>query len=353
VADVFVSYERQDADRARLIVEALRADGLEVWWDQGLQSGARWRADIEANLAQARAVVCLWSNTSIRSEFVLDEAKDASERGVLCPALIDEVRIPLGFREIQTANLIGWSGARNDPALRHLVESVRALLSGARAPERKPPKPRTKLLPILGAVLGAAAALLTIVATSEQLGWTDLIPGFPTIGANVTPATALERSNWRAAAERTDRCEAMRQFLRQHPEGRYAAHAQTILASRTERVAQRWAPYAVPSLVTGTSNLSERASEAAACISARQSAERNAQSGCNIYAGDTTRFRGMEVALGELSCECRDHAIRINPGDEVEPIWRCNVRASYHCRGETLENTTEEYCGEPVLETAR
>lgn len=353
MADVFVSYERQDADRARAVVEALRANGLDVWWDQGLQSGTRWRADIEENLALARVVVCLWSHTSVRSEFVLDEAKHASARGVLCPALIDDVRIPLGFGEVQTANLIEWSGYQRDPAWRHLLDSVHALLSGAKPPERAPPRPRRKIAPIIGAVLGTAATLLTVLVTLEQLGWTDLVPGFPVSGSGVAPATTAERTAWRTARLRTDQCEAMREFLRAHPEGRYATQAQTILASRTERPIQRWARYAAPSLVTGTSNLSERASEPAACRSAQQSAQRNAQSGCDIYSGDTERFRGMQVALGELTCECRDHAIRINPGDAVDPIWRCNVRASYHCRGEMLENATEEYCGDPLAERAR
>ncbi|HET9231297.1 MAG TPA: toll/interleukin-1 receptor domain-containing protein, partial [Vitreimonas sp.] len=116
MTDVFVSYERQDADRARVVVEALRADGLDVWWDQGIQSGDRWRPSIEEQLDAARVVVCLWSATSVASSFVRDEATRAQERGVLCPVLIEDVRIPIGFGEVQAANLIGWSGARRDPA---------------------------------------------------------------------------------------------------------------------------------------------------------------------------------------------------------------------------------------------
>lgn len=342
---VFVSYERQDAGRARTIVEALRAEGVDVWWDQRIHTGAHWRADIEQNLASAQAIVCLWSKTSVASTFVLDEARDAAERGRLCPVLIDDVAIPLGFREIQAANLIGWSGARRDPAWAYFVESVRARLSGGPLPERKPPKPRRPALPLVGGAFSIVAALLTVVAVSEQFGWTDLIAGFPP-HAGAPQASRQEQAAWTAVSSRRDRCEAMRGFLRAHPEGRYAGQAQTILASRTEIPSQRWAPFASPSLVTGTSSLNDRMSESRACQSAQASARRNAQSGCDIYAGDVERFRGVEVALGELACDCRDHAIRIE-GAEVDAIWRCNVRATYHCRGETVESAVEEFCGEP------
>lgn len=348
LADVFVSYERRDADRARKIVELLRVDKLDVWWDHGIHTGSQWRQDIEANLAQARVVICLWSKTSIASTFVLDEARRAGERGILCPVLLDAVDIPLGFGETQAANLIGWSGAQSDPAWRYLVDSVRARLVGERPPERRPPKPRASLVrPVLSA-LGAIAALLTIVVTSEQLGWTDLIIGFPATGnVALQPASAAELSAWHSASARTDRCEAMREFLRSHPDGRYAAQAQTILASKTDRPGQRWSAVSMPSLVTGTSNLEERASEVRACQSAQASAQRNAQSGCDIYASDPANFRNMQLALGTLSCECRDHAIRLQPTDQVDPIWRCNVRANYQCRGEAAETATTEYCGEP------
>ncbi len=352
MAEIFVSYEREDADRAGQIVDALRKEGFDVWWDQRIHSGARWRSDIEQNLSSARVVVCLWSNTSVASTFVLDEARDAAQRGVLCPILIDDVSIPLGFREIQAAELIGWSGARGDPAWSYVVQSIRARLSGAPPPERTPPRPRRPILPLIAGAITIVAAALSLVAASEQFGWSDFIPGFPAATATLA-ASPQEQTAWRAASLRQDRCEAMRGFLQEHPEGRYAGQAQTILASRAERPATRWAPFSSPSLVTGTSSLNDRATQARACQSAQESARRNAQSGCDIYSGDAQRFRNVEVALGDLTCDCRDHAIRIEGAGEVDAIWRCNVRATYHCRGEAMESTTEEFCGAPASEQAK
>ena len=40
---IFLSYASQDADAARRICDALRAAGLEVWFDQSeLRGDARW-----------------------------------------------------------------------------------------------------------------------------------------------------------------------------------------------------------------------------------------------------------------------------------------------------------------------
>ena len=42
--DVFVSYKKSDRDRVRPLVELLRAEGLDVWWDEGIAPSMSWRA---------------------------------------------------------------------------------------------------------------------------------------------------------------------------------------------------------------------------------------------------------------------------------------------------------------------
>ena len=37
--DIFLSYNRDDADRARQFAGALAAEGFDVWWDVALRSG--------------------------------------------------------------------------------------------------------------------------------------------------------------------------------------------------------------------------------------------------------------------------------------------------------------------------
>jgi hypothetical protein len=48
---------------------------------------------------------------------------------VLVPARIDDAEVPLGFRGLQTADLSGWKGDEDGPALRPIVTAVAALLA--------------------------------------------------------------------------------------------------------------------------------------------------------------------------------------------------------------------------------
>ena len=51
MADVFLSYKREDAVRVRKLVDALRSSGLDVWWDEDIPPSAPWEATIEKALA--------------------------------------------------------------------------------------------------------------------------------------------------------------------------------------------------------------------------------------------------------------------------------------------------------------
>ncbi|RZJ44850.1 MAG: TIR domain-containing protein, partial [Brevundimonas sp.] len=47
MADVFVSYKREDERAVARLVKALRIDGLTVWWDRDIPTGAPWEETIE------------------------------------------------------------------------------------------------------------------------------------------------------------------------------------------------------------------------------------------------------------------------------------------------------------------
>jgi hypothetical protein len=70
MADVFVSYKREDALRVRKLVEALRAAELDVWWDDDIPAAAPWEATIERALADARTVLVCWSPDAVTSKNV-------------------------------------------------------------------------------------------------------------------------------------------------------------------------------------------------------------------------------------------------------------------------------------------
>ena len=122
MADVFVSYTRDDEPKARQLAQTLTAQGWDVWWDRHIPTGQVFSEVIQHQLEHAACVVVLWSRASIASEYVRDEATVAKERAALVPALIDDVRPPLGFRQRQVTNLAGWSGDVRDPAYLSLID---------------------------------------------------------------------------------------------------------------------------------------------------------------------------------------------------------------------------------------
>lgn len=125
MADIFVSYARADRDRVRPLVEALRAEGFSVWWDEGLSSGEAWRAEIRRELAAARVVLVAWSHDSVDSRAVHSEADHAERRGALRPVLIDDVEeLPLFLDQIQAENLVGWRGDRGAAPFRRLAAQL-------------------------------------------------------------------------------------------------------------------------------------------------------------------------------------------------------------------------------------
>jgi TolB-like protein/tetratricopeptide (TPR) repeat protein len=140
---VFLSYASQDAEAAEQLCNALRAVGIEVWFDQSdLRGGDAWDAAIRKQVKDCALFVPLISaNTEARSEGyfrrewnlavsrMLDMAEDQS---FLLPVVIDDTsentaRVPDRFRERQWTRLPGGV-ASGDFATRiaQLLEADRA-----------------------------------------------------------------------------------------------------------------------------------------------------------------------------------------------------------------------------------
>src|SRR5262245_40752587 len=108
MSDIFVSYDDQDRPRVRRIVEALEARGWSVWWDHRISTGEAFATVIARELAAASCVVVAWTDTSVHSHWVRAEADEAWRRGTLVPVLLDRVKPPMPFGQIQAADLVDW-----------------------------------------------------------------------------------------------------------------------------------------------------------------------------------------------------------------------------------------------------
>ena len=142
---VFLSYASQDAEAAQKICEALRAAGVEVWFDKSeLRGGDAWDQSIRRQIKNCALFIPVVSrHTHERAEgYFRLEWKLAVDRShlitatkaFLLPVVIDDSpdddeQVPDRFRELQWTRL---AGGETPPAV---VERVQRLLSGELAPQ--------------------------------------------------------------------------------------------------------------------------------------------------------------------------------------------------------------------------
>jgi TolB-like protein/Tfp pilus assembly protein PilF len=181
---VFLSYASQDAKPARKICDALRAAGIEVWFDQSeLRGGDAWDHKIRQQIHDCRLFMPVISaNSEHRDEgyfrrewgLAVDRTRDmAHKRAFLVPVVIDDTpergaSVPEKFHELQWTRLPGGE----TPAA--FVERLRKLLSPAEAhetPKAGPPlssgtsaPPAASSLWPWKVVLPVAVAALVLVA---------------------------------------------------------------------------------------------------------------------------------------------------------------------------------------------
>lgn len=132
MADVFISYKREESAQVDMLVAALRAASLDVWWDEDIPASVPWEATIERALEQAKAVIVCWSPASVDSENVRSEARVAREDGRLVQVFLKPCSPPLFFGERQGVDLRGWRGQPNDVRISKIVDAVRAVIAGKR-----------------------------------------------------------------------------------------------------------------------------------------------------------------------------------------------------------------------------
>jgi Tol biopolymer transport system component len=246
---VFLSYASQDTEAAQRICKALRAAGIEVWFDQSeLRGGEAWDRQIRKQIqACALFIPIISAHTQARLEgyfrrewkLAADRTHDmAEERAFLVPVVIDDTSeryasVPDKFRDVQWTRL---PTADTSPAF---IERVSRLLTAheqrtpARSSEERHPgavmpgaTPRAaveatplkaqavrvaqrvrRFVPRAQAAL-AAAAVLAIGAV--LLWWLlhrapDPVRPDPLIGARVTRLTDLEGTEQAATISRDGR----------------------------------------------------------------------------------------------------------------------------------------------------
>src|SRR5580698_4498098 len=141
---VFLSYAREDSEAARRMADALRAFGLEVWFDQSeLRGGDTWDAKIKTQIRTcALFVPIISSNTQKRTEgyfrrewkFGVERTHDmASGTAFVVPVVIDDTQeaqatVPEEFMRFQ------WTRLPRGVPTPQFIEHVRQILDNPGKP---------------------------------------------------------------------------------------------------------------------------------------------------------------------------------------------------------------------------
>lgn len=198
---VFLSYAREDAEAARRIADALRAFGIEVWFDQNeLRGGDQWDSKIRGQIKACTLFIPVISQrTEARTEgyfrrewkLAVDRTHDmAGGVAFIVPVAIDDTpeggaAVPEEFARYHWTRLLGGTPspdfvaqvkrlleAPRKPALKseqvrpptlpaHLKEATRAREAAASAPAKKSRA---------GLTFGAAFAIVVAIATAVYVG---------------------------------------------------------------------------------------------------------------------------------------------------------------------------------------
>jgi hypothetical protein len=169
MADVFVSYAKTDRSLASKLVAMLEAEGWKVWWDTSLGIGDDFRNEIMTEVGRARAVIVIWTDASIKSDWVRSEAGRAQADRKLIPvklAHLDYKDLPPPFDVLHTENV-----SENDKIKAAVVAQL-----------AKP------------VVEPSAVALLTKGFKYELLTWVGIVGGALTLFTNL--GAVLKLADW-------------------------------------------------------------------------------------------------------------------------------------------------------------
>ncbi|HMS82477.1 MAG TPA: TIR domain-containing protein [Nitrospira sp.] len=128
MSDSFISYASEDKSRVQALARALGQKGWSVWWDRRIPVGRSYAEVIEEALDASKAVVVVWTTTSVKSQWVKNEALEGLNRRVLFPVMLEAVKIPLEFRHVQAARLMDWQPEKEHAGFEQFIHDLTGVI---------------------------------------------------------------------------------------------------------------------------------------------------------------------------------------------------------------------------------
>ncbi len=130
MSDIFLSYTSEDRDRLRPLVKEFEDQGWSVFWDRKIPVGQTWRNIIGREIRDCLSIVVVWSQASVQSQWVMEEAEEGKRRKILFPVTVDGATPPFGFGSIQSADFTDWEGGADHPGYKLLIGDLTRHIQG-------------------------------------------------------------------------------------------------------------------------------------------------------------------------------------------------------------------------------
>ncbi len=342
--DIFISYKREDEAKAARLATALENEGFSVWWDRKLLPAENWRDQIQHALDSSSVTVVIWTRESAgpKGDFVRDEAGQAKARGRLVPVMMEKCRLPLGFGELQTVDLIGWRGSVQNVFFRDLANAIRAKIEGLPIPKPQGPIKRLQQrifasVPpavLVGGLVAFGADLLSIQETvcSAAFVQPQLSDACGSWGFGGKP-TKTERLAWEALPQGD--CDALRSHIEDFPNGSFRDDAADMLTARRVVKSVIWSPTSKSlNLYVGRLRDAEESNERAQSV-ALDEAQRRAEQVCGDFATtETYRLIDFGAEVARYSCSASTGG------------FTCSAEGKAICNLQVRGIVENETCGE-------
>jgi hypothetical protein len=246
---------------------------------------------------------------------------------------IDAVSPPLGFGQIQSLDLTGWTGKGDDVRVTNVIASVRAKLAGLPPPAPMNARRRVLTLAAVLALVVPTIGFLADIATVQSVVCS--VPGIRgacgRVGLGGVPTPEEERE-W---SERPNGdCQWLTTYLRRHPQGAYAEVASRLLLSGSQSPTEySWQPeeHREPIHVSPLAGFrSTQAAQSDAVSRGQEAADFACREDSEVY-----RFRSAAVNEGTIKWQCTN----------LSGVVRCAFDAEAICRGEA-RHAVAPSCGE-------
>jgi hypothetical protein len=114
MADVFISYKREEQQAVERLAQELRRLGLDVWFDASLNAGEAFSDEIDREARAAKAILICWSPAARASDWVKSEALIGFTNKKLAACYAagpDGFDPPAPFNSIHAEDLRAWLAA--------------------------------------------------------------------------------------------------------------------------------------------------------------------------------------------------------------------------------------------------